>query len=77
MKIIRQYNWNRRDFCYDMKCEHCDHIVKNRSGYDDDNYYNNVMPQIKCPKCNESSDSKQSEELQTKVIPRYDPNFIM
>ena len=43
MKIIKTYNWNRRDFYFDDQCEHCGAETKNNSGYDDSNYYNNVM----------------------------------
>lgn len=31
-KILNQY---RRDFYADYECEHCGHIVANKSGYDD------------------------------------------
>ena len=77
MKIIKTYNWFRRDFTYDAKCEHCEHIEKGNSGYDDSNYYNNVVPDIKCQNCGESSNSKQSDELKTIVIPKYNPNLTL
>ena len=80
MKITKTYNWNRRDFCYDAKCEHCGHEVKNNhGGYDDDNYYNNVIPNWKCPKCGENSNSKEdiNDIPRTKIIPKYDPNIVI
>lgn len=77
MKIIKTYNWNRRDFSYDAQCEHCGHIEKDRSGYDDSNYYNNVMPDTKCEICNESSNSKKTTAPKTIVIPKYNPNLTM
>ena len=73
MKIIKQYNWSRRDFCYDAKCEHCNHIEKNISGYDDDNYYNTVIPGMICKSCGESTVSKPSGELTTIIVPKYNP----
>lgn len=77
MKIIKTYSWNRRDFSFDAQCEHCDHITKNNSGYDDSNYYNNVVPDMKCEACKESSNSKESSLPATITIPKYDPNTIM
>ncbi len=77
MRITNTYNWSRRDFSYDAKCEHCGNETKSDSGYDDDNYYNNVVPSIKCPKCLESTNSKESDQPKVKVIPRYDPYKVM
>ena len=77
MKITKTYAWSRRDFYYDATCEHCGHVSKEDSGYDDSNYYNNVMPQIKCKECGESSLSKETDEPKTVIIPRYNPNTIM
>ena len=77
MKITKTYDWSRRDFSYDDKCEHCGYTSKNNSGYDDSNYYNNVMPQVKCKQCGESSLSKASDEPKTIVVPRYDSNIVM
>lgn len=78
MKITKTYNWNRRDFCFDAKCEHCQHEEKNAGrGYDDDNYYNNVVPSMKCTKCGESSNSKETDGPKTIVVPKYDPNITI
>lgn len=78
MKITRQFDWSRRDFSYDQKCEHCGHEDKGvRGGYDDDNYYNNVMRGVKCSNCGESSKSKAVDAPSEVIIPRYDPNKIM
>ena len=77
MKITKTYNWNRRDFSYDSQCEHCGHKETNSYGYDDDNYYNNVVPDKKCGKCGESSNSKDNGELKTVTIPKYDPNQVI
>ena len=78
MKITKTYNWSRRDFSYDAICEHCGNIEKNGLGYDDDNYYNKVIPILKCSKCGESTNSKSIENVpKTVVIPRYDPDIEM
>lgn len=77
MKITNTYNWSRRDFCYDAACEHCGHVEKNHSGYDDANYYNNVTPHMKCGSCGESSNSKETDAPKTVVVPKYDANITM
>lgn len=78
MKITKTYGWNRRDFYYDAECEHCGEKTTNNSGYDDFNYYNNVVPDIKCKSCGESSNSKKIEGVPEALItPRYDSNLSM
>lgn len=75
MKITKTFNWNRRDFSYDAKCEHCNHEQKNNTGgYDDSFYYNNVIPDKKCSKCGESTNSKESSEPKSIIIPKYNQN---
>ena len=77
MKITNTYNWNRRDFCYDAKCEHCGHQQKESGGYDDSNYYNNVVPDLKCNACGESSNSKPNTAPKTIIITKHDPNAVL
>lgn len=75
MKLITDYNWNRRDFRFDAECEGCGHVEKKISGYDDRNYYENVIPNMKCNKC-----GKTSIEMGIKpddTTPYYDPNIVM
>jgi len=55
MKIKKFNSQHRRDFYADMECEHCGHISKNVSGYDDANFHQNVIPKMKCPKCGKTS----------------------
>ena len=68
MKIIKQYNWNRRDFYFDAQCEKCGQIDNSKYGYDDRNYYDNVIPDLKCSKCGESTNSLSLfvEKIETK-----------
>jgi hypothetical protein len=77
MKITKTYDWSRRDFSYDTECEHCGHIQNNGGGYDDANYYNNVVPNLKCRNCGESSNSKETTAPKTVTVPRYNPGLIM
>lgn len=77
MKITKTYNWSRRDFCYDAKCEHCGDETKNHSGYDDSYYHSKVVPEMKCKKCGESTNSKDTGEPKTVTVPRYDDNVVM
>lgn len=65
MKILKITNQHRRDFRADMVCEHCGHIVYNKSGYDDDNFHRDVIPQMVCPKCGKKA-PKDYRPLSTK-----------
>lgn len=40
----------RRDFHAIYECEHCGY-VESGSGYDDRNFHQNVIPEMKCTKC--------------------------
>ncbi len=75
MLITKKYGWSRRDFSYDCKCEGCGHVETNHSGYDDANYYENVVPDQRCTKCKESTNSmgKPVEPAELK----YNPNQIV
>lgn len=77
MKITKTYNWNRRDFYFDAECEHCGNVDKDNSGYDDSNYYQNVVQNMKCSKCLESSNSKESDLPKTIMLTKYNENLIM
>lgn len=52
---------HRRDFSATMECEFCKNTVENNSGYDDEYYHNNVIPNMKCKQCGESTISKGGE----------------
>lgn len=51
MKIQEKTHQNRRDFSAILVCENCNHTQILKDGYDDRNYHDNVMPKIKCEKC--------------------------
>lgn len=66
MKLIEQTNWNRRDFTGHLKCEHCGH-TQTVAGYDDQNYYANVIPTMTCGGCSKTSGATVEPSHQ----PRY------
>lgn len=57
MRIKEITSQSRRDFCAVMVCEGCGHEQKLSSGYDDRNYHDNVIPDMKCAECGESRNS--------------------
>ena len=73
MKINNIFNQYRRDFRADYKCENCGHIEYNKYGYDDTNFHENVIPNMKCKKCGISrNDLKIKTE---KVITKYPEGY--
>lgn len=58
MKIQKINSQSRRDFWADMVCEHCGHVEENVSGYDDDYFHRNVIPDMRCKQC----DKKASDD---------------
>ena len=64
MKIKRIIWQQRRDFSATFECEHCGHELK-RSGYDDTNFHNNVIPAMECPKCSRTA-AEEYRPLATK-----------
>ena len=57
MKVLRKYNQHRRDCSIDLKCEGCGAERTNRSAYDDRNFWDNVVPDMRCDECDESTNS--------------------
>ena len=55
MKVTKRYNQYRRDLTIDMECEVCNATDTYDSAYDDANFWVNVVPNFKCPKCGKSS----------------------
>jgi ribosomal protein L37AE/L43A len=52
MRIKTITSQHRRDFWAIYECEHCGAEQKG-SGYDDANFHQNVVPQMKCKQCGE------------------------
>lgn len=55
MKIKQINRQHRRDFWADYECEHCGNIEKDKSGYDDSYFHNNVIPKMECKKCGKTA----------------------
>ena len=53
MKIQTILSQHRRDFTAIYEC-HCGHTHEG-SGYDDTNFHDNVIPDMKCPECGEKA----------------------
>ena len=60
MKLIKILAQNRRDFQGQYKCEFCGHEETDNSmdSYDDRYFHDNVIPNVKCPKCGKSTNSE-------------------
>jgi C4-type Zn-finger protein len=54
MKIKEMISQHRRDFYATYECESCGYITEKKSGYDDRNFHDNVIPNMKCDKCGKS-----------------------
>lgn len=68
MKVLKVYNQYRRDCHCDLICESCGEEETITNAYDDRNYWENVIPNKKCIRCDKSSidlDS-QIERISTK-----------
>jgi len=50
MKIKTIISQCRRDFTAEYECDWCGYTYKGR-GYDDANFHQIVIPQMKCPEC--------------------------
>lgn len=62
MKVLDVYNQMRRDCWVDMECESCGEKETYKSGYDDRNFWDNVIPAWKCKKCGKSSNDLGTEK---------------
>lgn len=66
MKIVEMLNQYRRDFRAIYECENCGY-KEERSGYDDRNFHDNVIPNMKCPKCGKSRNDLGIKEKPTET----------
>lgn len=55
MKLICKKSQYRRDYTGVFECEHCGHKIE-RSGYDDENFLVNVIPEWECPECGKTGE---------------------
>lgn len=68
MKVTRKFDQHRRDCSCDMECESCGHQEVNKYAYDDRNFWDNVVPNVKCKSCGKSTKDMglQPEPIQTR-----------
>lgn len=71
MKIKEIKSQTRRDFKAIYECEHCG-VTKEESGYDDANFHQNVIPQMKCASC-----GKKSPDNYRPLAPKYPDNKLI
>ena len=64
MKIRKIVSQDRRDFTAIYECERCG-CEKRGRGYDDANFHQNVIPQMKCDECG-ATGTKSYRPLATK-----------
>jgi len=74
MKIKQFIRQHRRDFIAIYVCEDCGYEHQ-KSGYDDRNFYDNVVPNMKCVKCGLSRNDMGLEVIQTQT--KYPEEFII
>lgn len=55
MRIKKILSQHRRDFTATLECEHCGNEDHLGYGYDDANYHRNVIPSIRCSKCDKKA----------------------
>ena len=58
MKIKRIIEQHCRDFSAIMECQFCGHEEEFDCGYDDRYFHDHVIPEMKCRKCNKSTNSE-------------------
>lgn len=58
MKVVRAYDFFNNDCTMDTQCEHCGHISKDMSAYNDSYYRNEVVPKRFCSVCGKNAEGK-------------------
>lgn len=66
MRIQKILSQHRRDFTAIYECDHCGYEFQG-SGYDDSNFHNNVVPDMKCKECGKKADADYRG-----LAPKYD-----
>ena len=68
MRIKQILSQHRRDFRAVFVCPFCGH-EEERSGYDDANFHENVVPALKCEKCGKTE--KSEDKMYRPLMPKY------
>lgn len=65
---IKEYTYtnDRNDFKAIFECTQCGHTYE-AWGYADGNFYNNVMPNAICPKCNKNEKGEDEKALESRL----------
>jgi transcription elongation factor Elf1 len=67
---LKEKLWQRRfDFNGVFECEFCGKHQLHQYCYDDDNFFSNVIPAIRCASCNKRTDDSLPEEREHEKIP--------
>ena len=74
MKLTKKYNQIRRDCYADFECENCQNKETDKSAYDDRNYWDNVLTNLKCKKCKKSTNDI-NPEIKQKISTKYPEGF--
>ena len=61
---------SRNDFKAIFQCEHCNNEFE-AWGYDDSNYWLNVIPNAICPKCGINSNGEDAEQSEKRLGRTY------
>ena len=60
MKIKMVTFKHGNDFAATLECEHCQNLQELHTGYNDNYYHENVLPEISCKKCGKSRNNKET-----------------
>ena len=74
MRIAKIIDQMRRDFTAIYECENCGYTEKG-SGYDDRNFHDNVIPDMKCKECKKSR--SELGIIQVPTATRYSEDTIV
>ncbi len=71
MLVTRRYNQYRRDLSIDLECEGCKATQTYDSAYDDRNFWDNVVPDMKCKQCGKSTIDLGKYDVKGTMPTRY------
>jgi len=60
MVLVRKISQHRRDFTGTYACEHCGYTIVIPGGYDDAYFHQNVIPAMRCRKCDKTGTNQTS-----------------
>lgn len=77
MKLIEKLDQHRRDFKGKYECQGCGNTEEDKGlySYDDDNFHDNVIPNMKCENCGKNT--KDLNLLNERMATKYAPHEIV